>query len=61
MHYLVAASTGSYLAMILAQDTEYILLDEPLNNLDLKHANQLMHLLEKLVKRSWENRIDRIA
>jgi iron complex transport system ATP-binding protein len=39
-----------YLAMILAQDTEYILLDEPLNNLDLKHANQLMHLLEKLVK-----------
>lgn len=39
-----------YIAMILAQDTDYILLDEPLNNLDLNHANQMMHLLKKLVK-----------
>lgn len=39
-----------YIAMILAQDTEYILLDEPLNNLDLNHANQMMQLLKKLVK-----------
>jgi len=38
-----------YIAMILAQDTDYILLDEPLNNLDLNHANQMMHLLKKLV------------
>ena len=36
--------------MILAQDTDYILLDEPLNNLDLNHANQMMHLLKKLVE-----------
>ena len=36
--------------MILAQDTEYILLDEPLNNLDMNHANQMMRLLKKLVK-----------
>lgn len=40
-----------YIAMILAQDTEYILLDEPLNNLDMNHANQMMHLLKKLVKK----------
>ncbi|KAF1301227.1 MULTISPECIES: iron ABC transporter ATP-binding protein [Enterococcus] len=40
-----------YIAMILAQDTEYILLDEPLNNLDLNHANQMMHLLKDLVQK----------
>lgn len=39
-----------YIAMILAQDTEYVLLDEPLNNLDLNHANQMMHLLKQLVE-----------
>lgn len=39
----------AYIAMILAQDTEYILLDEPLNNLDMNHANQMMHLLRRLV------------
>lgn len=39
----------AYIAMILAQDTEYILLDEPLNNLDMNHANQMMHLLRSLV------------
>lgn len=39
-----------YIAMILAQDTDYILLDEPLNNLDMKHANQLMHVLKELVE-----------
>lgn len=39
-----------YIAMILAQDTDYILLDEPLNNLDMNHANQMMHLLRKLVR-----------
>lgn len=38
-----------YIAMILAQDTEIMLLDEPLNNLDLKHAHELMVLIEKLV------------
>ncbi|HPJ00880.1 MAG TPA: ATP-binding cassette domain-containing protein [Enterococcus sp.] len=39
-----------YIAMILAQDTEYVLLDEPLNNLDMNHANQMMHLLKRLVE-----------
>lgn len=39
----------AYIAMILAQDTDYILLDEPLNNLDMNHANQMMHLLRRLV------------
>lgn len=35
----------AYLAMILAQDTEYILLDEPLNNLDMKYSVQIMKTL----------------
>lgn len=29
----------AYIAMTLAQDTDYILLDEPLNNLDMKHLS----------------------
>lgn len=37
----------AYLAMILAQDTEYILLDEPLNNLDMKYSVQIMRTLKK--------------
>ena len=36
--------------MILAQDTEYILLDEPLNNLDMNHSVQLMKTLRRLVE-----------
>lgn len=28
----------AFVAMVLAQDTDYVLLDEPLNNLDMKHA-----------------------
>ena len=39
----------AYIAMILAQDTDYILLDEPLNNLDMNFAVQMMQLLTKLV------------
>ena len=35
--------------MILAQDTEFILLDEPLNNLDMNFAVQMMQLLQTLV------------
>jgi iron complex transport system ATP-binding protein len=34
-----------FLAMVLCQDTEYILLDEPLNNLDMRHSVQMMRLL----------------
>ncbi|PNQ80949.1 ABC transporter ATP-binding protein [Paenibacillus sp. F4] len=39
----------AFIAMILAQDTEYILLDEPLNNLDMKHSVQIMKMLRGLV------------
>lgn len=39
----------AYIAMVLAQDTDYIFLDEPLNNLDMKHAVQMMKVLRKLV------------
>ncbi|WP_269937498.1 iron ABC transporter ATP-binding protein [Arthrobacter sp. HY1533] len=37
----------AYVAMVLAQDTDYVLLDEPLNNLDMKHAAQMMALLQR--------------
>lgn len=36
--------------MVIAQDTEYILLDEPLNNLDMKHSVQIMKVLRRLVE-----------
>lgn len=36
----------AYIAMALAQDTDYILLDEPLNNLDIKHAVSMMKLMQ---------------
>lgn len=39
----------AYIAMTLAQDTDYILLDEPLNNLDMKHSVQIMQVLRRLV------------
>ena len=32
----------AYVAMVLAQDTEYMLLDEPLNNLYMRHSVQMM-------------------
>src|SRR5699024_8898156 len=32
----------AYLAMVVAQDTDYILLDEPLNNLDMKYSIEIM-------------------
>jgi iron complex transport system ATP-binding protein len=38
----------AFIAMILAQDTDYILLDEPLNGLDLKHAVEMLRLLRQL-------------
>lgn len=37
-------------AMIYCQETEYMLLDEPLNSLDLYHARNLMRLLSNLTK-----------
>lgn len=39
----------AFIAMVIAQDTDYILLDEPLNNLDMKHSVQIMRILRKLV------------
>lgn len=39
----------AHIAMVIAQDTEYILLDEPLNNLDMRHSVQIMKILRKLV------------
>ncbi|EWS80887.1 ABC transporter ATP-binding protein [Brachybacterium phenoliresistens] len=37
----------AYVAMVLAQDTEYVLLDEPLNNLDMKHSVHMMRHLRR--------------
>jgi|SRR5699024_618536 len=39
----------AHIAMVIAQDTEYILLDEPLNNLDMRHSVQIMKILRRLV------------
>lgn len=39
----------AFVAMTLCQDTDYILLDEPLNNLDMKHSVQIMHVLRRMV------------
>lgn len=39
----------AYIGMVLAQDTEYILLDEPLNNLDMKYSVEIMQILRRLV------------
>lgn len=38
----------AYIAMVIAQDTEYILFDEPLNNLDVKHSIKMMQTIQKL-------------
>lgn len=40
----------AFIAMIIAQDTEFIMFDEPLNNLDMKHSVQIMQLMKNLVK-----------
>lgn len=38
----------AFLAMTIAQQTDLLLLDEPLNNLDIKHAVQIMRALRRL-------------
>ena len=38
----------AYVAMVLAQGTRYVLLDEPLNNLDIRHAVRMMRLLRRV-------------
>ncbi|MDX1730550.1 MAG: ATP-binding cassette domain-containing protein [Aurantimonas coralicida] len=37
----------AFVAMVLAQDTGTILLDEPLNNLDIRHAVAMMRLIRR--------------
>ncbi|GHA32125.1 iron ABC transporter ATP-binding protein [Devosia pacifica] len=37
----------AFVAMVLCQDTDYVLLDEPLNNLDMKHAMSMMKILRR--------------
>ncbi|WP_166239620.1 ATP-binding cassette domain-containing protein [Paenibacillus turpanensis] len=39
----------AFISMVIAQNTEYILLDEPLNNLDMKHSVQIMKVLRRMV------------
>ena len=38
----------AFVAMVLAQDTDYVLFDEPLNNLDMRHARSTMKLLRRM-------------
>ena len=38
----------AFIAMVIAQDTEYVLLDEPTNNLDIYHATNMMKMVRKL-------------
>jgi len=38
-----------FIAMIVAQDTDHILLDEPLNNLDMKQSSSMMKILRNIV------------
>jgi iron complex transport system ATP-binding protein len=37
----------AFVAMVLCQDTDYVLLDEPLNNLDMKHASSMMKIMRR--------------
>jgi len=41
----------AFVAMVICQDTEYALLDEPLNNLDIKHAVEIMRLVQQAARR----------
>ena len=38
----------AHIAMVIAQDTEYVLLDEPTNNLDIYHATNMMKIVRRL-------------
>jgi len=40
------------LARAFAQDTDYLLLDEPTSNLDLKHQMEVMEIISRLVKKN---------
>lgn len=38
----------AYVAMVLCQETDYVLLDEPLNNLDIAHSVEMMRHLKQV-------------
>ena len=38
----------AYIAMVIAQDTDYVLFDEPTNNLDIYHATAMMKTARRL-------------
>lgn len=38
----------AFVAMVMCQDTDYLLLDEPLNNLDMQHSVSMMKLIRRL-------------
>lgn len=38
----------AFVAMVICQDTDYVLLDEPLNNLDMKHSVAMMQHLRRI-------------
>lgn len=38
----------AYVAMVICQDTDYVLLDEPLNNLDMRHSVNMMQHLSRI-------------
>lgn len=40
----------AFIAMIICQDTDYVLLDEPLNNLDIRHAIAIMRLIRSAAR-----------
>ncbi|HAS64535.1 MAG TPA: siderophore ABC transporter ATP-binding protein [Vibrio sp.] len=40
----------AFIAMVIAQDTDYVFLDEPLNNLDIKHSLQIMRNIGRLAR-----------
>ncbi|MDD9334310.1 MAG: ATP-binding cassette domain-containing protein, partial [Bartonella sp.] len=37
----------AFIAMVICQDTDYLLLDEPLNNLDMKHSVSMIKQLRR--------------
>lgn len=37
----------AFVALVLAQDTDYVLLDEPLNNLDMRHSVEMMRQVRR--------------
>lgn len=51
-HFIDELSGGqrqrASIAMVIAQDTDYVLLDEPTNNLDIYHATNLMRRVRRM-------------